>query len=412
MSEKRFPIEIGGTTYPVAAQTPDNSRWVSALAIAHGKEITFCKCEPGAPVRLSVKHYGASTAKSHYGLARWRETGLDHHHDCVFFSEELSCAAGTDTLPAFEDMEDGVIRAHLARPLGISAAKTVATPNPPPGTKPSQSRSRASDIALLLKLWRHAGLNAYRGKEANWFMASLRLLHAAKKVIINRAGDHLADVILLGTHSENKSAMTHNTTVLASAAKKKTRLFVIGRLRAPSAAQTAKASFMLPLLDFDGLPKTTIDRTILDKFLVGRDHMKNVLASRGGNVIVVACIEPSGNDWWRCVDIAGFVATKAMIPIESSYEGTMADHLIDEGRQFVKPLHVDDAGSGDRRPDFILFDTTPRTMIEVWGMATPEYLASKAQRLAHYKARNTPVVSWNAFNKEALPILPAVTSRF
>lgn len=407
MSETRFDIEIDGTRYRAAEQRPENPRWVQALAYAHRKEITFCRCEERTPVRLSVKHYGAGSGNGHYGLARWPDTGLDHHPDCVFFGDEPSGGDAPESLPAFDEFDNGVIRAHLARPLAIATPKSGATPvNPAVPSRPGKSRARASDVALLLKLWRHARLNIFNGKESNWFMASLRLLHTGRRVLINRAGDTLSSVMLLGTHAENNTAMAHNAQVLATAGKRKTRLYIVGRLRALSAAQEGKQSFMLPLRDFDGLPKATVDRSILDKFLAGRDHMRNVLETRAGNVMVICCIEPSGKDWWRCVDIAGFVATTAMIPVESSYEGEMAHYLIDQERRFIKPIHVDDAGEGGQRPDFILLDTTPRTMVEVWGMQTLDYLANKSERLARYAQRNTPVVSWNAALREPLPVLP------
>lgn len=408
MSDVQFPVAIDGERFHPAEQAPDNPRWLRALSFAHRKEITHCLCVPCSPVRLIIKHYGSGTSNSRYGLARWPDTGLEHDPDCLFFSEDLPANASSGTLPAFEELDGGVLRAHLARPLAIGEAKTAGESNSRPDAKPGTSRQRASDVALLLKLWRLARLNTYRGKEANWFMGSIRLLHAAKQVVVNRAGQTAADYLLVGTHANNKTATAHNAEVLAAAARKKTRLFVVGRLRKPSAAQQSKTSFMIPLLDFEGLPKTTVDRSVYDKFLAGRPVLQNALETKAEHVIVIGCIEPAGNDWWRCLDLAGFAAGRSLIPVESSYEAQMASYLMDAGRTFIKPVHVGEAGTGEHRPDFILLDTSPRTMVEVWGMRTPEYLASKAQRLARYRERNIPVISWSPIDQEDLPVLPHV----
>jgi hypothetical protein len=66
------------------------------------------------------------------------------------------------------------------------------------------------------------------------------------------------------------------------------------------------------------------------------------------------------------------------IPLDSSYEAVVAEKLDAEHRQYVKPMRYD-ASISEVFPDFYLLDTKsdkPFPM-EVFGMATPAYLARK-----------------------------------
>lgn len=408
-SPVKYPIRINGRVFSPSEQTEGNAAWATALAFGHGKEVTVCECERGARVPLSVKHYRASASRSHYGLARWPGTGLDHALNCIYFSDETEDSKAGASNPAFHEIEGGMLRVHLARPLGLpGAAKVKDQAKPAENTDARSSRQRASDISLLYKLWRYANLNMYKGRPVDWFKGSLRLLHTAKTFVIDRAGNDLSQRLLIGAVASNKTGCGHNEQVMARNSKDKGRLFVIGRLKAPTAAQRERGKFLLPLMEFHGLPKILITTAMYDGFVGPRDHFKNLLRDGHGYVVVICCIEPSGDEWWKCIDIAGTAVSPDLIPLESSYEGQMERHLVAAGRTFVKPMHADDTAEGeDQRPDFILLDTRPRILIEVWGMQTEQYLSQKAQRLTRYTEKGYTVLSWSADRGEPLPQLPA-----
>lgn len=410
MAASKYPVRVNGYLFRVPEQVAENKAWSQALAFAHRKEMTECCCVARRPVRLVVRRYGADGGAVHYGLARWKGTGLDHHPDCQYFGEEAESYDVRGALPAYEEMEGDLIRVHLARPLAAGAAPAATVEALPTDGRASlygRSRSRAPDISVLLKLWREARLNVYSAKDVSWFMASLRVLHTAKRMVIDRKGRRLADILMIGAHASNNTASTHNAEVLASASAAKTRLFIIGRLRAPTPEQLAKRSFLLPLLDFHGLPKALVDPATLDRLLGRRPVLQNLIADRAGNVVVICCIEPNGGDWWKVIDIAGFGTSPDMIPVESGFELQMERHLAACKRRFLKPLQVGETeNASDQRPDFLLLDTLPRVMIEVWGMQTPEYLESKRRRLAKYAAARQPVISWSPDRGDPLPTLP------
>ena len=64
--------------------------------------------------------YGRDTPNAHYGLAKLSGTGLDHDSACHYFGEDSELSKYAISLPAFDELEDGAIRAHLAMPLKFS----------------------------------------------------------------------------------------------------------------------------------------------------------------------------------------------------------------------------------------------------------------------------------------------------
>ncbi|MBP2371654.1 hypothetical protein [Pseudonocardia parietis] len=55
-------------------------------------------------------------------------------------------------------------------------------------------------------------------------------------------------------------------------------------------------------------------------------------------------------------------------------------------------------------PDFVLTDTDPPTVVEVWGMLGREdYRARKQEKLEHYRREGTLLIEWDPHG--ALPEL-------
>lgn len=105
----------------------------------------------------------------------------------------------------------------------------------------------------------------------------------------------------------------------------------------------------------------------------------------------------------KLINAALMVVTADYIPVDSSHEARVTNSLIKAGRKFVKPLQVDDG----IMPDFILTDTQPWCYMEVWGMATPEYLKRKAIKQAEYKKRKIPLWEWDVLHQVSIPPFPA-----
>lgn len=398
-----FPVRIKGIEYSPADQSNDNIDWLKALSLAHRQDHTFCLCNQPKKIPLSVKLYGRDTPGMHYGLARWPDTGIDHDIDCRFFGDESGSTNPDEALPAFVDLGEGKYRAHLATALKIIEGRIQQIEAKKRRDGSSVSRARASETALLLKLWRTANLNVYR-KPRSWFSASYSIVHAAQKIVVSRTGATLADHLLIASNLHDRLATSHNEEVLAAANTAPTRLFVIARMKA---FKRDKPQILFPTPDFALLPKILVQIDQLDKFLHGRDLMKNLMIDRSGNVVALLCIEPAGADWWKVVTIAGVSTDLNFIPVESSYEIEFSNYLAQQSRKFLKPLVVGEDDASGSRPDFVLLDTPDRVVCEVWGMQTPEYLTSKRRRLEGYTRSGQNLVSWSANLREPLPALPA-----
>jgi len=92
----------------------------------------------------------------------------------------------------------------------------------------------------------------------------------------------------------------------------------------------------------------------------------------------------------------------------------MADELIQQGRTFEKPLRFD-AKTELVRPDFVLLDTLRADgfPMEVYGMATADYLARRAEKEAYYGAHfgDAGWWAWNAAEEPNPPSLPPAMHR-
>lgn len=406
MSLSVFAVEIENARFAACAQVHTNEKWTKALSLGHRQDVTFCLCNGRVP--LSIKLYGKDTGNSHYGLARWPDTGLDHDPLCQYFGENTKDGDVGDTLPAFHKMDDGLLRVHLAMSLSPSETRVV---NPDASKSkarvPGRTRQRAGEITVLTRLWRDAGLNVYFAKPRGWFRTSYAILNTAASMVVSKDGTSLADVLLVGTQDDDKMALAHNATALAAANAKKSRLFVIGRLRKPD---WSKQKQLLPLLDFKGLPKVMVDTVIIERFMKNRPFLHNLVTDRSGNVVVFACIESTGGEWWKVVSITGMPTSKNMVPLESGFELEFDQYLVSNSRKFIKPVVLGEIEQDELRPDFILLDTKPRLRCEVWGMQTADYRVSKAKRIEAYAQKGQSLLSWSANPREPFPVLPPALS--
>lgn len=401
-----FPVLIGGERFDALAQADDNPQWIRALEQQHRRHTSFCLCTASGELPLVIRLYGRVGQQRRYGLARLRDTGLNHDPDCRFFGEGLPAGEDNDTLPAFEVQDDGTTRAHLAFSLKLTEPIEKAGSPKPAGGGIRTARGRASEAALLYRLWRAARLNVYRGRTRTWFTVSYALLQSAGQFIVDRTGATLADHLLIATGANDRMVDEHNAAVLARLQDQPGRAVLIGRMRS-NASERRKQ--LLPLVEFAGMPKALIESSTIEAMLARRPLVKKLLSDRSGNVIVLACIEPDGGAWWKVLQLAVLPTSPRFIPVESSYEIEFEDYLIGQQRQFIKPIVVDELGENDQRPDYILLDTVPRVRCEVWGMQTAEYLDGKAARLADYEKKGQVLVSWSANPRDPFPALPPAT---
>lgn len=97
--------------------------------------------------------------------------------------------------------------------------------------------------------------------------------------------------------------------------------------------------------------------------------------------------------------------TRELIPVESSYELEMTNHLIQEKRTFIKDIYVPE---GHRfRHDLRLLDTDREFLIEVHGMDTKKYNEGKRQVEEHLVSDHQGFYAiWMAAKGHAMPAIP------
>ena len=79
------------------------------------------------------------------------------------------------------------------------------------------------------------------------------------------------------------------------------------------------------------------------------------------------------------LEVALMQVSDQWIPLDSDLEGTVEQKLRDEGRKFDKPLRYD-ADECAVFPNFWLLDMQQDFALEVFGMATPQYLARRGTK--------------------------------
>lgn len=410
MTTKIFPVRIGKARFEEAEQVPTNPAWVSALHAEHLKGTSFCLCTPGAHTPLVIRRYGADSGTPHYGLARQQDTGTRHHQDCRFFDDEADAGKGANALPAFEQLDDGSIRAHLAFSLQLAQPVQPLDGAAPSKGKAGSTRARASEVSMLYRLWRTGRLNIYQGQPRKWFQVAFRLLTVAKQIVINSQNEKLADYLLIAAAEGDKAIVAHNQAVLTRVKSKRSRLLVIGCMRDPKVE--GQGVMFLPVKDYKVLPKIRIVKDTVSRLLQRRPIVRNLVVTKqvSGQVVMLASIEPDKGDFWQVHRIAVMPTSQNFIPAESSYEIEFEDYLVGESRTFMKPIALNELDENDQRPDYILLDTLPRIRCEVWGMKTEDYLNGKAARIAEYARKGQELVSWSANPREPFPPLkPANT---
>lgn len=400
-----FHIEVSGQSF----KGSDTTTLQNALARSHRLEPAVCLCN-ASRLKLVIKRYGNDKDPNHfYGVARWPETGLDHDPDCHFFGDDVSAAIPIEAKPAFTDLDDGTSRAFLATTLKIIEKNVQAIAARKTQMAPAHvKQTRATELALLLKLWRMASLNIYRGKPRPWFNATFSMLRAAERIMVNGEAETLAQYLLIGAGKTDRLAIAHNAAVLENATNRYTRLFVIGRLKPVG---RDKPRMMLSLLDFQGLPRISVKLDQLDALMYEKPLYSQLMSNNAGNVVVIAMIEPTSTAWWSTLQICGIGTSADMIPVDSAAELAFERHLVSLDRTFIAPVIVDQGAAYLKGSPFILLDTTPRTYCDVTAQQSASNAREQARKAEYYQTNGKALVTWCAQPLEPFPALPAMAGK-
>ncbi|WP_331722998.1 DUF1173 family protein [Nocardia sp. NBC_00511] len=362
----------------------------------------LCLCQP-EPLRLVIRCRGGR-----YFLARWPGEGQAHHHSCPFHQIDPALSGrGAYADDAIVEGPEGT-SIRFDTPLLVKPATTVSETDPRATDSVSGGRCTVGLLGLLHYLWEDAHLNAYSpGQRRGWPQIRATLESQMQDCVLSRHA--LAEVLYLvppyrpETADANRAAFAAFLTGLRSPREQVRRGLLLGELTEATASAHSVA------YKVKHLPRTLYaSHELHQRILRSHRHAFARAASQhGGHRIALFLIERSPKGYASVADAAVMLTTgDTYIPADSSHELVMANALQAAHRAYFKPVRYDHTSLV--LPDFVLTDVE-NTVVEVWGLDTPEYLRRKAIKVAQYAATDTTLIGWRP--DEPLPDLhrPAVS---
>jgi hypothetical protein len=348
-----------------------------------------CLCCAARP-KLVVRRLGSG-----FILARWPLTGTEHDKEtCTFYDDERRLLPGAGSAN----------EAFIPGPTGLNAkldvSVTVRTAGPRPAAGGSVStgagagRRTAGLLAFLEYLWEGANLHKWYGdRYRSWSTCFSRLSEQVDGGMIN---------------SQPMSEILHVMEPFAEDRKgeidARFQTFLDGIVRGPDHSRrgfllceikewrSSKFGYQV-FIRQSHLARIFISKNLHDASAKSFAGAWTCVGAPDRRNVALLVLERNSAGTLNVVDMAAMLLSKAYLPCDSSYEVELAERLVAEARRFTKPLrHV---GATEVHPDFVLNDTHPETVIEVYGMTgNAKYDARKLEKQAHYAAHSVRCVEW------------------
>lgn len=345
-------------------------------------------------------------------LAVWPHDGHNHHYACTFHRDEEEASNTTiGALPAVKETKDGFEIAtdfQLTRikrdEAGLSKVQDENLVITPHGQRPT--RTRMGLLGVLYHLWKESGLNTWG---INWKRDWWRVTQALLPVIEHGkvAGKAMTDCLYLvpEQHYDRKKAIDAAWESFKSALRPDISTSKMGLVLGEAVMlEITRYGFRMSMRHF--APFLYISNDLRNKLATSYPKAYHRFRSKQSQRVVALClVELSEKGNVTVIDAALMQTSNHYIPVDSSHEALMADFLVHKNRSFIKPLSVRPGES--TLPDFILTDTVPEYVLEVFGMNTPEYLERKINKKLIYKAEGKPVWFWEALLTPIPPELPS-----
>lgn len=365
----------------------------------------LCLCT-APPRKLVIRTVG----KRHF-LAVWPHDGHLHHYACPFHRDEVTSSEdGAGAEPAVKETSDGFDIAtdfplERVNALDNAADATRSKPDKAPAKRPT--RARMGLLGILHHLWVEARLNHWSalGKR-DWWRLTQALLPVLEQGSLGKRPmvDWLYLVPEFSFSRKNfiEAAWSgfrgrldppeHAGDVRFGLVLGEAKLFELSAY----GYKLQLRHFPIPLFMSFALREKLATSYPRAFHRIGGDELQRVVC------LCLVELTPRGN--LNVIDSALMATSLHYIPVDSSYEAQLAHKLVEECRSFSKPLKMDKAES--TLPDFVLSDTSPPYVLEVFGMTSAAYLERKAEKLDIYRKEAKPVWSWNVEHERRPPKLP------
>lgn len=201
---------------------------------------------------------------------------------------------------------------------------------------------------------------------------------------MHRAGvgspSHQAQPAVAAGGSKRERREATNREIVTNAATRNWRRVVVSPLARYDEERHSGSLERLPVTGPFGMPTLYLPPAVW-KTTSRRFGRKLGARRRGSRVIAIAQIaqRPGKAHQADVLEVALMRVIEQWIPLDSDLEGKVEQKLWDEGRKFDKPLRCD-ADECAVFPDFWLLDMQQDFTLEVFGMATPQYLERRGTR--------------------------------
>ena len=387
-----YDVSFDGETVPLSDVQDNPARYVKRLERA---KVTpghaLCLCSTGAsPLQLVIRRYG-----SLLHLAGWPEDGHRHKRDCDFFKDPSVAkpAGGGDSTAAILATPAGLnvkLNAALTLRETVTGSRGSAA-----STSNRQSRRSATLLAFQQTLWTEAGLNQWMGTATSrhWGHCNSLLLAEIGSALIN--GAEAQNVLHIMRRFDEAHRAEINAEFDAFIARLTTekgtthRGIILGEVNEVVPTQYGHAIALR-----QSARKYYASNNLMEHAQRTYAHAWRAFGDRSARVVALLLVERTSKGHLKVVDLAAMLCSQAFVPCDSIHEVFMANRLVAECRDFVKPIRMSE--TDDMLPDFILRDTLPETHIEVYGMnGVASYEARKTEKRALRVARRIPAVEWN-----------------
>jgi Protein of unknown function (DUF1173) len=399
-------VSFDGGIFPLSNVQENPARYVKRLErakVTPGYAVCLCATH-NAPLQLVIRRYG-----SLLHLAGWPDDGHRHALHCAFHKEPGAAkpAADADSKAAIFVTPTGLnVKLDASLTLRETTAGSRGSPTPTSGRA---TRRSASLLAFLQTLWSEAGLNQWTGTTMmrHWGQCNARLLAEVGTALINGADAQRVLHIMRRFDEADRATINAEFDAfiarLSTGQRTTTRGLVIGEINevAPTKyghalglRQSARKYYASP--DLTGHAARTCS------------HAWRALGDRAARVVAILLVERTPKGHLKLVELAAMLCSQTYIPCDSIHEVAMANRLVAERRDFVKPLRM--SVEDDMLPDFVLRDTGIDTHVEVYGVnGLASYDTRKEQKRTLRLARQIPVVEWDVDRGplDAVRLLPS-----
>lgn len=338
-----------------------------------------------------------------YYLARMPGTGCQHDPACPSFDVPDANSGRGASKEAIREEEDGTVVISLSTPLSRVACLPITDQ---PATLPAggtQSRQNSITLlGLLHYLWESAEFNRWyvnmRGKRS-WYVVRKHILSAAENVHIKH--HCLAKRLYMPEQFDKNKVAEHTKTredffrQICGADSVPCRDFMVVIAYVGEITPSVHG-FRITLKHMPGV-RLWMDETVGISFHKTFARELLTLGDNGGDdrLVGIFVVDRTKGGNYMITDGALMRVTKHWIPVESRYEATIANSLVDQGRAFIKPLRYD-ADQDAVFPDFYLLDCGDQPVpIEVHGFSgNLKYEQRKQEKIQHYQRQGENYWHW------------------